>query len=143
MVWSWRVSSGPIRNAQNFNLDVTLEYSDGTVTYSEQFGAIDLTLDMCAEQARKRIKNVLIPGDAAMAALSAAVTDMEPTDVLPSDPPVDKQQALQVALLSLNDKAMVATLKALKDPDVDAALAAVDAAKADLAAAAAPPLKMG
>lgn len=132
MTWAWRVSSGPTRNAQNFNLIVTLEYSDDTNIYSEQFGAADLTLEMCAEQARKRIKNVLIPGDTALAVLAAAAAGMVPTTVLPADPAAGKQMALQAALMDLSDKARIASLKALKDPAVDAALAAADAAKADL-----------
>jgi len=130
MTWTWRISSGPVRDSASLNLVVTLEYSDGDNTYRENFGALDLTFDACAEQARKRIRNVLEPGDAALQALAQAAAGMAPTAELPSDPP--DQTALQSAIAALNDAVRAAQLKALNDPDVDAALAAVATAQADI-----------
>lgn len=131
MAWTWQVIGPARRNPGNFNIEVTIQYNNGKNSYTEMFGAVDLTDAAVAEQARKRIKNVFEPGDAAMAAITV---DTLPTSDLPDDPNA-KLADIQAANNALMIAARKAQLKALNDPDVDAALIALDAAQASISTA--------
>ena len=85
------------------------------------------------EQARKRIKNVLEAGDSALAAITLHDAGQQ-TEV--PEYPNAKLRALQDARAVLAAEAQKATLEALNNPKVDAALAAVEAAEAAVTASA-------
>lgn len=107
-----------------WNIVVTITYTDGETIITEDYGASDLSDVAIAEQAYKRINNVLVPGDAALAALQAG----------PITPAIDAaKQAAQDANIALQAAVRNAQLKALNDPAVDAAAIAFDEAQAALA----------
>lgn len=109
-----------------FNIVAAIQYTDGKTTISEQFPGTDLTDAMIAEQARKRIQNVLEIGDIALAALQGG------NIIIPEAPDNSQKQAVVNAQVALNDAVRKAQFRALNDPDVDAALATLDAAQTAL-----------
>lgn len=121
-------SSSYEKRRDGFNIVAAITYTDGETTITEQFSGVDLTEAAIAEQARKRIRNVLEVGDAALIALqSGPIT-------IPDAPVTDeKAQAVAAANLALSTAVRNAQFKALADPHVDAALAALDAAQTALA----------
>lgn len=132
MAWTWQVIGPARRDPNNFNIVVKIRYSDGTTTYDENYGAVDITDAAIAEQARKRIQNVFEVGDVAIASVTV---DAPPTSNLPPDPNAelaDVQAANNTLMIAVRN----AQLKALDDPGVNAALAALDAAQAAVSQAA-------
>lgn len=110
---TWTASYGnKRRDPVNFNIRVDITYTDGTQTIIEQiFGAVDLTDAQIAEQARKRIRNVLEVGDTALAALLGGLI------TLPPDPVPDPNQQVLVDAQIVFQKAFAAAqVKALNDP---------------------------
>lgn len=124
MAWSFEVLN-PRRDPGNFNIVVTIQYTDGATVVSENFAGVDLTDAVIAKQAKTRIENVLEVGDAAMAAIKLG------PGTIPDDPITDpKQQAIFDASRELQQAVQKAQLKNLGSPDVDAAVAKLEAAQA-------------
>ena len=124
MTWKAEVTN-KFRDGNNLNIVAEITYTDGVTTIVERFPAVDLTDAQIAEQARKRIRNVLEVGDAALAIISLGPI------TLPSDPvPDSKAVAVAAAARALQIAARDAQIKALNDPVATAALADLKAAEA-------------
>lgn len=101
------------RDSTNFNIVAVIEFSNGEATITERIGAVDLTDDQIAEHCRKRIRNVLEVGDAALSALSTGKV------TLPSDPVTDdgKEQAQARLSQKLGVLELKKRVEAVKDGD--------------------------
>lgn len=111
MAWS-ATKTGKYRDPINLNIGVEITYTDGTTTVVERFpGSIDLTEAEVAEQARKRIRNVLEVGDVTLATLTLGPIEIPPDPVVSPDQQklMEAQRAFQVTLRD-------AQVKALNDP---------------------------
>lgn len=110
------------RDPTNFNIVAEISFTDGQVTINDRIGSVDLTDVQVAEHCRKRIRNVLEVGDAALAALTTGSVEV------PEAPEPDEKQKAQVALSQklgvLELKKRVAAVAEL-DPTITADLEAV------------------
>lgn len=137
MTWTAEVTN-KFRDSSNFNIVAEITYTDGISTIVERLPSVSLTDADIAEQARKRIRNVLEVGDAALAALTTGPIK------IPDDPAPDpKAQAVAAASIALQiafrdaqvtatgDVVAIAALQALKDAQAaQAQIASADAVAA-------------
>lgn len=122
MAWTATVTKKS-RDISNMNIIAEISFTDGVTTLVDRIAAVDLSDAAIAEHVRRRITNVLEPGDAALAAITVG-------DVTPAAAPDEtKQEAIRAAQVAFQKAAQAAQVKALNDPSAAQAYADLVAAQ--------------
>lgn len=138
--WTHSITS-VARDSNNFNILVDITYTDDSVpprTALEKnykvgvfpLSVIDTLLPAIDEHARKRIKEMLEPGDLTLDTITAV---LDKPRTIPADPTEDPKQAALTAAdqafgLALRNVAMAKQVEMLADPDLTQKYADLQAA---------------